>query len=147
MWQFYSEREEPVAFPERSWIETLDRPGAFQVGYLKQLIESCSFHGIRIPDQSIIVEGQGEKNGYIAAFRDGGNNFCMIYLPIGRKISVDLSFLPSKEILVKWFDPRTGKEVNSKAYGKEKVMSFTSPTLGVENDWVLIIYGIVGEKK
>jgi len=146
MWQFYSEREEPVAFPERSWIETLDRPGAFQVGYLKKLIESCSIHGFRIPDQSIIVEGQAGKMEYITAFRDAGNNFCMIYLPIGKKVSVDLSFLPSKEILVKWFDPRTGKEVNDKAFDKEKVMSFTPPVLGVENDWVLIIYGIVGEK-
>jgi hypothetical protein len=84
MWQFYSERENPVAFPERSWIETLDRPGAFQVGYLKKLIESRSANN-RVPDQSIIKVGQGEKGEYATAYRDAGNEYCMVYLPVGKK--------------------------------------------------------------
>jgi hypothetical protein len=142
MWQFYSEREEPIAFPERSWIETLDRPGAFQVGYLKKLIESRSVPpGRRIPDQTLIAEGQEEKEQYIAAFRDSGNNYCMLYLPVGKKISVDLSFLHTNDIVVSWFDPREGKFTPTVSYKKKAVMSFISPTTGFENDWVLVIDG------
>jgi len=138
MWQFYSEKEEPVAYPERSWIETLDRPGAFQVGYLKKLIESRSVTD-RIPDQKIIIDGQGEKIDYMVAFKDAKNRYCMIYLPVGKKISVDISFLPGTEVRAWWFDPRKGQAEKPVIVKKGSVMSFTPPSLGIENDWVLVI--------
>ena len=138
MWQFYSEREEAVAYPERSWIETLDRPGAFQVGYLRKLIESRSITD-RIPDQKIIVDGQGEKIDYIIAFKDAKNKYCMVYLPVGKKISVDISFLQAKQIKAWWFDPRKGEAGKPIVLRKENIMSFTSPSVGIEKDWVLVI--------
>jgi hypothetical protein len=141
MWQFYSEREEPVAFPERSWIETLDRPGAFQVGYLKKLIESRSANN-RVPDQSIIKVGQGEKGEYVTAYRDAGNQYCMVYLPVGKKISVDVSFMSAASIRTYWFNPRNGKNEHSEILIREAVMNFTPPTIGIENDWVLVIINI-----
>lgn len=144
MWQFYSNREEPVAYPERSWIETLDRPGAFQVGYLKKLIESRSSVN-RIPDQTLIVEGQGEKENYITAFKDAENTYCMLYLPVGKKISVDLSFLSETKIGVSWFNPKNGKQEKPAILKKEKIMSFTPPLLGIENDWVLIIEALISK--
>jgi len=146
MWQFYSEREEPVAFPERSWIETLDRPGAFQVGYLKKLIESKALND-RIPDQSIIAAGQGEKMEHITAFRDKRNHYCMVYLPVGKKISIDLSFSNSEDIAATWFDPKKGSSESPVILKKEAIMIFTPPSTGIGNDWVLIIDGILEEKK
>ncbi len=138
MWQFYSEREEAVAYPERSWIETLDRPGAFQVGYLKKLIESRSVND-RIPDQKIIVDGQGEKIDYIIAFKDAKNRYCMVYLPVGKKFSVDISFIQAKQIKAWWYDPRKGEAGKPVVLSKVNIMSFTSPSAGIENDWVLVI--------
>ena len=138
MWQFYSDREDAVAFPERSWIETLDRPGAFEVGYLKKLIESRSVTH-RVPDQSIITAGQGEKMDYATAFRDSANRYCMIYLPVGKKISLDLSFMNTKQIRVWWFEPLKGEAGKVNTMKRENTMSFTSPLPGVEKDWVLVI--------
>jgi hypothetical protein len=146
MWQFFSDREEPIAFPERSWIETLDRPGAFQVGYLKKLIESFSPLQ-RIPDQSILVKGQGEKGEYISAFRDARGFHCMVYLPVGKEISLDLSFFSTQDIQATWFDPKTGEFVGEKIFQKSNLMSFTPPTKGVGNDWVLIVERAVIENK
>jgi len=136
MWQFYSEREEPVAFPERSWIETLDRPGAFQVGYLKKLIESRSVID-RIPDQSIIVGGQGEKMEYATAFR--GNKYCMIYFPVNKGLTLNLSFLSASQIRIWWFHPGNGEAGAPVVMQKISTMNFTPPTTGNESDWVLII--------
>jgi len=138
VWQFYSPGEEKINHADRYWTEAVDRPGAFQVGYLKKLIESRSVTG-RIPDQSIITEGQGEKEEYIASFRDVENKYCMLYLPVGKKISVNLSFLPAMQIRVWWFNPRTGKSGNPVVLKKEATMSFTPPSTGIENDWVLVI--------
>ena len=40
VWQFWSPREEKINYADRYWTEAIDRPGAFQVGYLKKLILS-----------------------------------------------------------------------------------------------------------
>ena len=138
MWQFYSEREEPVAFPERSWIETLDRPGAFQVGYLKKLVESRSVEN-RIPDQAMIIGGQGTKDEYITAFRDAGNRYCMIYLPVGKTITVNTGFFDSEKIVVWWFYPKTGEVTSIYILDRTNEMKFEAPDAGVGHDWVLIL--------
>ena len=138
MWQFYSNREEPIAYPERSWIETLDRPGAFQVGYLKRLIESKSALN-RIPDQSIIQAGQGDKAEYITAFRDAQNKYGMIYLPVGKKIVVNTFFIEGDNVKVSWFNPRSGKIEKTNNTKKSASMEFNAPSVGLKNDWVLII--------
>jgi hypothetical protein len=151
MWQFYSDREEPVAYPERSWIETLDRPGAFQVGYLKKLIESRSITD-RVPDQSIIIKGQGEKHEYATSFRDAANRYCMIYLPVGKAISVRTDFLDSKMILIWWFEPRSGKVASFHILERKSEMNLEAPNSGDANDWVLVLdnpkykFGAPGEK-
>ena len=138
VWQFLSAREDTINHADRYWTDAINRPGAFQVGYLKRLIESHSTLD-RIPDQSIIVEGQGEKGEYISAFRDKNNKYAMIYLPVGKKIVVNTSFIEGDSIRISWFDPRIGKTESSSVVKKEAVTSFVSPTTGIENDWVLII--------
>jgi hypothetical protein len=138
VWQFWSPREEKINHADRYWTEAIDRPGAFQVGYLRKLIESRSVTG-RIPDQSIIVKGQGTKGDYITAFRDEENKYCMIYLPVGKEISVDLSFIPAKQIQFWWFDPRKGNAGKPTTIEKGAVLTFNPPTIGLENDWVLVI--------
>ncbi|HET6769190.1 MAG TPA: glycoside hydrolase family 140 protein [Chitinophagaceae bacterium] len=138
VWQFCSPGEEKINHADQYWTDALDRPGASQVGYLRKLIESRSVTG-RIPDQSIIGEGQGEKGEYITAFRDAENKYCMVYMPVGKKISVDLSFLPANQIRAWWFNPKTGRSEKSIELRKEVIMSFNPPTTGIENDWVLIV--------
>jgi len=138
VWQFLSAREDTINHADRYWTDAINRPGAFQVGYLKRLIESHSTLD-RIPDQSIIAEGQGEKGEYIAAFRDKNNKYAMIYLPVGKKIAVNTSFIEGDSIRISWFDPRIGKTENASQAKKETIMNFVSPTAGLENDWVLII--------
>jgi hypothetical protein len=138
VWQFLSAREDTINHADRYWTDAINRPGAFQVGYLKRLIESHSPLD-RVPDQSIITEEQGEKGEYIAAFRDKNNKYAMIYLPVGKKIAVNTSFIEGDSIRASWFDPRIGKTENAGQVKKETIMNLVSPTTGVENDWVLII--------
>jgi len=138
VWQFLSAREDTINYADRYWTEAIDRPGAFQVGYLKKLIERYSVLG-RIPDQTIIREGQGEKGEYMTAFRGDDNKYAMVYLPVGRKIAVNTSFMGDDEVQTAWFNPRTGLMGKKTILKRQDVMRFTPPTTGVENDWVLII--------
>jgi len=138
VWQFLSSREDTINHADRYWTNAIDRPGAFQVGYLRKLIESRSPLN-RVPDQFMVVEGQGEKGEYITAFRDGDNKYAMLYLPVGKKIAVSASIISGEKIKTSWFNPRTGKTEQVNSLKKQTIMNFVPPTTGLENDWVLIL--------
>lgn len=138
IWQMYSPVVRQSYDAERYWYEALDRPGAFQAGYLKKLIESRPYLH-RIPDTSIITKGQGTKADYITAFRDSAGRYMMVYIPEGKTITVNTSFIAAKKIKVTWFDPKTGRSQKAKTLSNKQQMSFTTPAMGKGNDWVLII--------
>jgi hypothetical protein len=139
VWQFWSVREEKINHADRYWTEALDRPGAYQVGYLRGLIESRSPLG-RVPYPEMIVEGQGEKGAYITAFKDADNRYAMVYMPVGKKIGLNLSFIPSGKVNAWWFNPRTGKPGSKKmVVAKSALVYFVPPELGAEKDWVLVV--------
>ena len=93
----------------------------------------------RIPDQSIIVKGQGEKGEHICAFRDSLGSYEMVYIPVGKTITVNTSFINSEKINAWWFNPRTAESISIGIIVNKSIIDFTTPTLGFENDWVLII--------
>ncbi len=138
IWQFWSEREEKINHADRYWTEALDRPGAFQVGYLRRLIESRPFAD-RIPDQTIIVNGQGEKGQHIRAFRDGAGGYLMAYIPQGRTITVDVSALNAGALRGWWFNPATAETVDIGSVEHTRALELTTPTVGFGNDWVLVV--------
>ena len=138
VWQFWSAREEKINHADRMWPEAIDRPGAWQVGYLRKLIESRPFHN-RVPDQSLIVAGQGTGGDYSTAFRDSSNSYLMVYLPIGKNIAVHVGVLKTDTVLVRWFNPRTAAWVDIGPKSTAPVMSFTPPAMGIGNDWVLVL--------
>jgi hypothetical protein len=139
VWQFISPREEPVNYPKiMNWKEAIDRPGAYQVGYLRKLIESRNAID-RIPDPSIIMEGQEKKAEHIESFRGADNSYAMIYLPVGKTIMVNTSFIKNKKIVAWWFDPKNAQAKKIGILSNNSSIKFTSPTSGVGNDWVLII--------
>lgn len=112
VWQFLSAREDTVNHADRFWTEAIDRPGAYQVGYLRRLIEAYGPLD-RIPDQTIIAEGQGVKGEYMTAFRDKKNSLAMVYLPVGKKIGVNVSFIKGNKWKAFWFNPRDGSRKRS----------------------------------
>jgi hypothetical protein len=138
VWQFLSERDEVINYADRGWINALDRPGAFQAGYMRRLVESRSLKN-RFPDSLIVTEGQGTTNqSHIEAYRGGENDFAMVYLPIGKTIKVNTSFIKSGKFVAWWFNP---KDASVKKIGLYNVgqREFTPLSSGIENDWVLVL--------
>ncbi len=128
VWQFLSSRETPINHPKiMFWKEAIDRPGAFQVGYLRKLIESRKIIN-RIPDSTIVVSDPGEKSEHIEAFRDAGNKYAMIYLPVGKDIIVKTSFIDYNKIVAWWFNPKTGVAEEIGVLANKPPMGFSPPT-------------------
>ncbi|MFT4154217.1 glycoside hydrolase family 140 protein [Parafilimonas sp.] len=137
VWQFMSAREELVNYADRGWLNAIDRPGAFQAGYLKRLIESRPMLQ-RIPDENLIADGQGSKGNHIESFHAAGYSYAMIYMPVGKTIRVNTSGF-KHTIIAWWFNPRDASVQKAGAFNPSETISFTSPTTGMENDWVLVL--------
>jgi len=138
VWQFFSLREEVVNHADRYWTEALDRPGAQQAGYLRKLILSRPSLG-RIPDDSLITEGQGTAGMHMSAYKGAEGSYAMIYLPVGKSINVNTKRLAAKELHGWWFNPRNGSVTDiGKKIGRS-VLSLVPPETGGEHDWVLVL--------
>ena len=137
VWQFMSAREEAINYPDRGWINAMDRPGAYQVGYLRKLIESRPMLQ-RIPDSTLIIAGQGEKGEHIEAFHAADNSYAMIYLPVGKAITINAGKMANK-LAAWWFNPKDDTTQSIGIIDKQDKMEFTTPTTGAGNDWVLVL--------
>jgi hypothetical protein len=136
VWQFMSAREEAVNYPDRGWLNALQRPGATQAGYLRKLIESRP-SGQRIPDTTLLAKGQGPAADHAEAFR--GADYAMIYLPIGKPIIIYPKTLHAANVTAWWFNPRENKVEKIGSFPAAHQLPFTPPSQGPGNDWVLVL--------
>lgn len=138
VWQFWNPTEEKINYPEMYWYDAIDRPGAFQMGYLRKLMESRPQLS-RIPDQTIIAKGQAEKGEYICATRDSQGSYIMVYIPVGKTVTINCSSLKTKKIMAFWFNPKNGESTIIGKIKNNGNIEFTTPSAGIENDWVLVL--------
>jgi len=138
VWQFMSAREETINYPDRGWISAIDRPGARQVGYLRKLVESRPMPA-RIPDSTIIIEGQGAKELHMEAYRGADNSYLMVYFPVGKTAVINTSFIPGKTLNLWWFNPQTAETMNNGTLENSGRLTVNTPSAGAGNDWVLVV--------
>lgn len=143
VWQFMSEREEAINYPDRGWANALDRPGAFQAGLLARLMQE---HGafIRIPDNSLIANNGTTKATHMEACRNEAGNTALIYMPVGGELIVNAASLKGNTFQCQWFDPKNGKYVPARITKTVNGFKATPPSTGVRNDWVLMIQTLLG---
>jgi Protein of unknown function (DUF4038)/Putative collagen-binding domain of a collagenase len=137
LWQFWSPREEKINFPDRYWSDAMDRAGAFQVGYLRWLMESRPFMQT-IPAQDLIDDAR-EKGDHIRALKAKDGSFAVVYLPVGKTISINTKSMSGEKVKYWWFNPRDGKCRLGGVELRKSTMIFTAPTIGAEEDWVLVM--------
>lgn len=119
------------------WAEALNAPGATQMKYLKQLMLSKPFFE-RVPDQSLIASGQGQRYNYQVATR--GQDYSLIYTYNGREIQVSLGKILGAKLKASWFNPRDGKTISISEYNNAGTETFDPPGEVEEGkDWVLVL--------
>lgn len=135
MWQFYAPHRTPVNGPHYPWYVAMDLPGASQMKFLRQLIESRPFFD-RIPDQSLITNALN-SNDHIQATR--GKDYIFVYTSQGKSFTVKTSKISGKEIVAYWYNPRNGDAKEIGKFEKKPQQEFIPPSTGYGNDWVLVI--------
>ena len=138
VFQMWTPDREPWIRANIPWKESLDHAGAFQMGYVRRLFESRPFHEL-IPAQDMIVDGPSSGGAKIRAARSKKGTFAFIYSPRGESFGVDRRVFTCGQVRELWYDPRYGCAYNIHTTRNVAFQTYTPPTSGRGNDWILIL--------
>lgn len=140
IWQMWDVGRKPVLFADIPWHEALDHPGAFQMGLLRRLFTSRAFQKLR-PAPEFVLDGPRQGAAKIRAARAEDGSFAFVYSPCGEAFTVDRRQLTATRLKEIWFDPRYGSEHHIHTTDNGAMQTYTPPTCGRGNDWLLILEG------
>lgn len=138
VFQFWNGEERNPFGARVRWDQALDLPGASQMQYVRQLLESRPFLN-RIPDQSLLISDPGTGANHIQATRADDGSYAFIYSAAGNPFTLDLRKLSGETLSAYWFDPRTGITQILGNFPTGASRKFRPPSQGKDNDWVLIL--------
>ncbi|CAN5470985.1 glycoside hydrolase family 140 protein [soil metagenome] len=136
VWQMYAADREAINGAHIYWHEAINLPGANQMQYVRKLVES---HPIldRIPDQSLIKENNNSPAERIQATR--GKDYLFVYTAAGKPFNVFLDKIEVRGFQAYWYNPRNGKTIDIQVPSNLLEMSFTPPSTGYGQDWILVV--------
>lgn len=138
IWQMWIPGRTPVIHANIPWHEAINHPGAFQMGYMRQLFEAYPFQKL-VPNQTILLDAPQQGGAKVKAALSEDGSFAFIYTPQGKSFTVDMSTILSKRVKASWFDPRYGVTAFIHTGENAGMQTFTPPTSGQGNDWILIL--------
>lgn len=138
IWQMWQPGREPVISANIPWYEALDHPGAFQMSHLKKFFLALPFQKL-VPDQHIILNGPATGGAKVRAARASDGSFLVVYSPFGESFTLDKSILKVERVEEAWFDPRYGTYYPFLETDHWGIQTYSPPTSGRGNDWVLLI--------
>jgi hypothetical protein len=124
------------------WYEALDHPGALQMRYVRRLFESLPFTKL-VPDQRVILNGPTTGGAKVRAARASDGSFALVYSPRGESFTLDKSIVKAQRQRQYWYDPRYGTAYAVKEQDSWGIQTFTPPTNGRGNDWILVLLDAV----
>ena len=138
IWQMYAPPRKPVLAADIPWQEALDHPGAFQMGLMRRLFESRPFTKLQ-PAQHMILDGPQHGGAKIRAALSEDGSFAFVYSPRGERFTINKELRRAKQMREIWFDPRYGYVYVVHTSETAGIQTYTPPTSGRGNDWVLVI--------
>lgn len=138
IWQMWTPEHKPAIWANIPWYDSLDTPGAFQMGFVRRLFESRPFHDL-VPAQDMIVDGPSHGGAKIRAARSTNGSFAYVYSPRGEQFTVDKRMISAKRVRESWYDPRYGCTYDIHTGDNASFQTFVPPTAGRGNDWILIL--------
>lgn len=137
IWQMFAPNRAPVLGARTTWYDSLDFPGAFQMGHLRTLLLAHDPLSRR-PDQRLLAQDYGEGPHHLHACR--GDGYAFVYTPYGAPIHVQMDELGGAMVDTSWFNPRDGQTERIGTLKAEGIHEFTPPgQIARGNDWVLVL--------
>lgn len=138
IWQMYDESREPVNNARTSWHVAMNYPGAYQLGYMRKMFEKRNWQKL-VMDQTVIVGDNPEGVEYKIAAVSSEADFMMVYIPYGKKTTVNTAKLKAANITGWWFNPRDGRCIPLGTFNNTGSREFTPTSIGRGSDWLLVL--------
>jgi hypothetical protein len=143
VWQMYDSTRVGINGPHFPWKIALDLPGANQMKFARELMESKSMLD-RIPDQSILIESDETPGERIQATR--GKDYVFVYSCVGKRFRLKMGQIPGEKSAFFWVNPRTGEKSTKNNINNTGIQTFTPPTKGYGLDWVMVLESLPDPK-
>lgn len=138
IWQMYSVDREPINGARTVWKESLKLPGSGQLRYMKDLLTAFPWQEM-INDQSVVLNENIRDSTYIIGSISERKDFMILYTPMGKPITPDLSRFDAKKVVAYWFNPRDGNTKRIGEYSVTEKIEFKPWSVGRGSDFVLIV--------
>ena len=138
VFQFWTPDKQPGIWANIPWTDSLDTPGAFQMGLVRRLFESYRFNDL-VPAQNLVVDGSSSGGAKIKAMKSRDNTCALVYSPRGESFSIDRRMFKPHHFRESWYDPRYGCTYYLHSTNTLSLQTYTPPTSGRGNDWILVI--------
>ncbi|MBW4464182.1 MAG: glycoside hydrolase family 140 protein [Pegethrix bostrychoides GSE-TBD4-15B] len=142
IWQMWQPGRGPISAASTPWQEALNHPGAAQMGYMRRLFESRPYQQL-VPDQGLILGNAGEGPEAIRSAVAQDGSFALLYTPMGKAVTVDLTRLSSQRANAFWYDPRQGTAQPIGQFSAQQ--RFTPASSGRGQDWLLVLDDPTGQ--
>lgn len=137
VWQFKSEKDQPVGLARHNWEEVLDLEGASDLIHGRRLLEDLDFTS-RVPDPDILITPSHFATNVAVVTR--GKDYALVYLPNGNPVEVALDKIPgATQLSLQWYDPRNGTYTQIDIRRAKGTYRAVPPTSGRGNDWILVM--------
>lgn len=138
IWQMWTPERKPVLWANIPWIDSLDTPGAFQMGHIRKLFESYPLSQL-VPAPEMVLQGPAGTGAKVRALRSTDGTLSLIYSARGESFVIDRRVFKPKRIREVWYDPRYGCSYHVHTSANVAFQTYVPPTSGRGNDWVLIL--------
>lgn len=122
-----------------NWRPLMNTRGMREVSYCFKVFESRAWYKL-VPDRegNFITGGRGSFGSidYVCAAACSDRSTFMAYLPVGRRVTVNLNNMSGQKSKAWWYDPRKGKSAFIGVFPSKGSKNFTPPS---NNDWLLVI--------
>lgn len=138
IWPMWQPGRGPAIFSDIPWYEALDHPGAFQMTFVRRLFESRPFLTLE-PYPSMVKAGPAAAGAKVRAVRAANGSFAFVYSPRGESFTVDKNAIKARRVKEIWYDPKYGVARQIHSTDNWGFQTYTPPTSGRGNDWILIL--------
>ncbi len=136
IWQMWDTEHKPVSFARTTWSRALDYPGAFQMGYMRELFESLEWEKIITGDYEILNQSPASFQLVTLA---ADASFLLAYTADGSELTINLDKLQPEKVEAIWFNPRDGKRQRIGEFESNGEQTFKPHSHGRGSDWILIL--------
>jgi hypothetical protein len=123
----------PVWYFGSGWQAALTTTGAATLGYLPELFRSTSIEWWNlVPDSNgtVLTSSAGSGLSGAAAARTNDGSAVLVFTPVSRTLTINMTKLSGSQVSARWFNPATGAfaTISGSPFSNTGTRSFTSPS-------------------